>query len=313
MKITSLIVAGLVILSLALPASADIGSQLGWYEGPMTMQYSNWDVGTLYTSPTGGLLADSTYTGAALAGLTQTSPPNSFGGESSWGVAQLKSIVGTVGLNTNFSLWNYAQAGTPQITAIFWGEKDTSVTVTNGGNTQAIAGVGVHVAFFENPANTDYNSINPIANGGTAQRTAADVFTGLAQAGYTCIWTLNSVPGKNALDMSNEFFDTYNPEVAFGGIDARGGFYANVGTIYDPNLPGGSLTGVDNGMFVPETLGGPDWDVNWTGRSLLGPNGGGFDVRSDDPVYAEAVPAPAAVFLGMMGLGLVGWLKKRAA
>jgi hypothetical protein len=306
MKVTKWVVAGLVVLGLALPAWADITSQLAGYDGPMTLKFTNWDVGTLYSGMTPGV----TYTGAALAALPQQAPPNSFNGESSWGIAQLTTIKGTVGGNPNYVLWSGTQLGTQQVTAIFWGETDTSVTL-NADGTESITGNGYHIAFFENPS-SDPNSINPIATT-TAGRTAADVFTGMAQAGYTCIWTLNSVPGANANDMSDQFFGTYTPETAFGGLNAGGAMYADTGTIYEADLPGGQLTGVDNGMFAPISAGGPDWDVNWTGTSLLGPTGGGFDVNSEDPVYTEAVPAPAAVVLGMMGLGLVGWYRKRAA
>ncbi len=308
MKITRWTVAGLLILSLALPAWADIGSQLGWYEGPLTMKFTNWDVGTIYT------VADGTYGGsvAAMDAISgQTPPPNRIGSEDSWGIAQLTSIRGLVGGNPNTQLWNNS-AGTPQVTAIFWGEKDTYLKQTNGGSVQDIHGVGYHIAFFENPANTNPNNVNPIGTT-TAGRTGADVFTGLAQAGYTCLWTLNSVPGFDSNFPNDEFFGTYNPSAGFSNANATGGMFANTGTIFDPNLPGGQVTGVLNGMFLPDpALGGANWRVAFTGISLVG-GGSGFDVLSDDPIMAEAVPAPAAVVLGLMGLGLVGWYRKRAA
>ena len=117
--LTLLLIGGLV---LAVSGPAWGISFLQPYNGPVTMKFSNWDTGVLYNvsdnqTPVVGE--------GALNLLPQIPPPNNFGSEDSWGAAQLVWIKGA----QNQVLW-IAGPGVPEVTGLFWGERDTYLKQT---------------------------------------------------------------------------------------------------------------------------------------------------------------------------------------
>jgi hypothetical protein len=268
------------------------------YNGPIKLKFQNWDVGTLYN------VADGVYTGeAALNGLTQTPPPSRFGIEDTWGVVQLTDIIG---VNGNVPLWSYLTAPT-EVTGLFWGERDTSLIQTTDGSgnvTQQIEGVGLHIAFWEDP-NKDLGDPRLLyagtGNTGTARRTGATTFDGATEG--TLLWTLDSVAGFGT--GGNEFFATFSPSgnIIFPGYNSVGGALADFVT----NPAGTGTQNPPNGFFLDNP--GADWRVTWTG--VHDPMNV-FEVLSDDPILATTVPEPATmVLVALGGLGVLFGRKRK--
>jgi PEP-CTERM motif len=304
MKAMSLLAVCGVLFTLVTPAGADVASVLAAHEGPITIKFRNWDSGTLYN------VQDDVYMGeSTLDGLIQTPPPNRFGIEDTWGVARLSGIYDA----ENNLLWSGSIPGTPEITGLFWGGRDTylSQTTTAAGIIQDIHAVGMHIAFFED-ANNDFG--NPSAAPGTAKRTAGNAFTGATEG--TLLWTLNTVPGFVSDYPNAEFFTTFSPSgaILWGGLNAYGGAYADLGTIHTAGPDGIMdtaddimMTGLYNDLFVSNDNGG-DWRITFTGKP--DPEGT-FLVVSDDPIDATLVPEPATMSLLALGLSALVVRRRR--
>jgi len=294
----------LLAAALAVPVSAlTIEQALGGFTGQVIMKFTAWDTGTIYNVPNGTYVGETTMDGEPrFTGPTAGQPD-----EDSWGVAQLLSISDSA----NHTLWNRFLPNTPIVTAMFFGEDDTFLyqTGTGSGVSQDIAGTGMEVAFFQNPAIPGTTDLDPTTGAGASARTGPASFPGFTDG--TCIWTLNSVPGYNGFPVSedpnaltDEYFSTFNPNVAPTFQDSSGGFDAQTGTI----STGGSstLTGVDNKMFVSN----PSWAITFHGN----PSAGGFDVIANDPITAQTqgVPEPITLSALLLGLGgLVRYTRKR--
>ena len=333
MRCFKLLLMGGIVLALSTQAGAITFLQP--YQGPVTMKFIDWDVGTLYgiADPANPVQGE-----ANLDALNpQWPPPNSFCAEDMWGAAQLTTIRG----QNNELLWSAAIPGTPEITGLFFGERDTyfDQSTTGGNITQYIHGQGVRIAFWED-ANNDLGNppgTYPGGNTGTARRTAEAVFEGATEG--TLLWTLNSGPGWDVTYPNDEFFTTYSPSggILPGGFNALGGMMADVGTIYtcgpdgapgqvnvDDDLDGitdnlselgfaGSddvpMTGTNNWLFcgTPDD-GVADWRIGFTGKPDSSLE---FMVISDDPIDTCVVPEPVTMAGLLLGIGCLGRYVRR--
>ena len=266
------------------------------YQGPISMKFSNWDVGTLYD------VQDGLYEGEAVidAIAAQLPPEGAIGSEDTWGVFRLASITDPSG---TIDLWNRYD-GRPEVTGIFWGERDvylTQTTVVIGPDTlltQEIHGVGMSVAFFEDPSN-DFDPFP--AAGIAAERTAPGAFTTVTNG--TLIWSMTSIPGHDATFPTHEFFTEFWPDRAAGEINAVGGFFAEIGAV---DLDGDGIAGdvgelndlIVDDLFTFEFTGEPDATGTWI-------------VLSDDPIHTNIIPEPATVGLLILGHVLLLRPKRR--
>ena len=287
-----------VVLALALVAAlAQSASAVsfGGYVGKIQMKFRNYDVGTLYTlgpGPAGPFIGQ-----GLVNGLPQTPPPGAAPFEDGWGIFRITEIWGTSdgGLTFEVPLWSNATAST-ELTGMFWGERDTYVLqyidpaslVTK----QAIHGVGLHVAVFEDSA----KNFNP-APGPLSRATPFPVYPTVTDG--SLIWTVNSVPGWDAGFPTDEFFTVFTPGAAPGAVNAQGGFWGTMGSV-----PTWGLGPSNNQLDIPNLV---DVMFGFDGRASTG-----WMVISNDPVEATVVPEPLTM-LGVLASvgGIAGYIRKR--
>jgi len=294
------------------------------------MKFTNWDVGNLYHD----LVLDKTYTQAELdalptappvgGGAWQTPAPGAAPGEDGWGIFWLESIKD---INDGTLYWsNYVDTAyntKSEITGIFWGITDTFVKQT--GSTQDIHGTGLYFAFFEDPS-MDFSPAAPDTGGGPGNRgelwgggdktqpywtlvtndggaAGADGQTGTIDDA-TPIWTGYSVPGYNMGYPTDEFFTTFNPSVAPGGITGGGGFNAEMGAV--PIWGAGS----QNSMWTD--VSGANLFFSFTGYDYQGNTS--WTVRSNDPAIGTVtpeLPSGALMLIGLVPMGLAFLRRKK--
>lgn len=81
---------------------------------------------------------------------------------------------------------------------------------------------------------------------------------------------------------------------------------ANAEVDYVTSLAGGTMYGLAESGGLLYILNSNGHMYSWDGTTLSDPRSGLGSVYG-----ATAIPAPAAILLGVMGLGLVGWVKRR--
>ncbi len=127
---------------------------------------------------------------------------------------------------------------------------------------------------------------------------------------YARLWHAPGIGGAGGL--TKGIFHTYDLDVTFGGLQGQAVGGDIVATDH-PDSVVGTFTGIFentntldpqyNGFYVIDYTFGMD---NWAWG-----NQGDLNGAFSDSLFA--VPAPGAVVLGMIGLGLIGWVKRRFA
>ena len=301
------------------------------YQGEVVMKFKNWDVGTLYDVPDGEITGEGTLDGETQLPPVGAYPSGTLGStEDSWGIFRLDSITDTSG---TIDLWNRFTPGRAEVTGIFWGERDVKLNQTTvrihvddgpgpdddddgipgedpnftDYTRQDIEGVGMSVAFFEDPS----NDFDPFPGAGppppadiAAARTAPGAFTTATNGAL--IFSMNSVPGHFA-SSPNEFFTEFWPDGGPLGANASGGMFAELGKV---DLDGDGVADDEGIQNTPEWMRpGADFTFEFTGE----PDGTGtWTVISDDPIRAHYVPEPMtmlAVGIALSSLG--GYVRRR--
>ncbi len=288
------------------------------YLGPIVAKYINYDVGRLYGP------ADGTYGRAVPANagesnalaigqmdLVANATPadyklGAFGGaayasEDSWGIDRITEIYDET---QSVLLWS-AVLAPYEMTGMFWGETDTYLDVSGTGTVQKIHGVGFETSLYVDDT-PDFSQL-----GGPVARTGLDSYPTATDG--LLFWSMNGLAG--AADTTfplDEFLTTFNPGVGPGTPNVGDG---KVHGTFGPNASG---VGGANGTFDVPT--GPDWSLRFTGISppTAAVSAGlvNWTVQSNDPLVTTAIPTPAAIYGGLLGLGmLVGrktWRMARA-
>jgi hypothetical protein len=255
--------------------------------GEAQFKLNNWDVGTIYH----GMTAGTTYTGAALAALSKTGPAGGVGGEDSWGILNVTSIQDAVSPHTPYFTFS-GVIGSRAVIAIFWGEKDASVTL-NADGSQDIQGNGMNLAFYDKTIVAGaFPNILPAPGGSGAGFAGAGDPTDPTSIffGLTPVLTFTSIPGFQA-SSTNQFFAHFDPSG-----NSSGGFYITPATVE-------TLTGSENG------------DVSGLGTvafTATTPGDNGWLLNSFDPVGVNVVPEPVTMFSAFMAIcGLGGYIRRR--
>jgi hypothetical protein len=277
----------------------------------VTMKFTNWEVSTLYNN----LVTNTTYTGAALDALPWSDPGGGAPWRSAaagaavdgsgnptedlWGIFTLKSIAAT---DTDALLWSrdwgvadprWGANPAFEVTGMFWGERDKSVTWDGG--SLLVQGDNVQFAFFEDTARNFSFAGGP---GVAGSRSGGDpVYPGATDG--TLIFTGNSVAGDP--DASPfEFFASYTPSPSPTG---KGSFLGNTGTV--PYWGTGSLN-----QLITNVIPGIDFKFQFTADD--GTNG--WLLKSEDPIKTEITPelsSTALLFLGMLPVGLISRRRRK--
>ncbi|HUT56802.1 MAG TPA: PEP-CTERM sorting domain-containing protein [Phycisphaerae bacterium] len=270
----------------------------------VTMNMRNFDDGTLYG------VADNTYTGEVnLNGLNQIPPTGGiFGGVQSdtWGVFRVENMQDVNG--------NYFYQGGPtqEITAIFWGERDTYLKQTTSGGvvTQEIHGIGLHAAFFYDTTPDWSTAVLAGPAGWTIDGSGRPAYAGITDG--TLIWTMNSTSGWSQSFPTEEFFATFNSAAA--SYNSHGNLHLDMGPV-----PGWG-TGINNWTLDTNTI--PAWNVTGTALDkmtdlLLTFDGtdvgsGSWLLRTSDPMEGDLIPEPVTMAGLLLGVGCLGrYIRKR--
>jgi len=251
------------------------------YTGPIVIKYFNFDVGASYSKD-----AAKTYplTGeTAVNGNTQNRAGLPDPNEDSWGIFKVRDIETPAGKVL------FQDSAAAEITGIIYGEHDTYLKFDDPApGVQVIRGTGLKIVFFFDTS-PDFNPLP-----GPSARVGATPVYPTATDGEP-ILTGHSVPGFDA-SSADEFFSTFSPSapLPLTNFNAVGG--AAIELAADTTFG----TGTMNSQFA---IAGADMRVTFTGQNSAIP---GWQIRSDDPVTATAVPTPAGL-IWMTGalLGLV--------
>lgn len=303
----------LAIFGLVLAVSGTAWADPVLPNGPVVLQITSLDAGTVYGAAAG------TYGGtsgnpmpAGVPGLfagINGAPPS----EDSWGIFTVNTInVGAVLvpgasiLQTGPQVWSTATPGNVLV-GIFWGEVDNALNVAAGGVTTAY-GTGLNIAIWEQAPGFTLAGALPSGRVGASPWD----YTGIGGAGSTLWFTGVSSPGFYTgvgLDPTAEFDSQFTP-TAPGDIAGSAHSWIDAAPI--TGLGTGSINSrVDTNFFLG--AGGENADVRLqiTTTSLDPTNTTNFTVSDSDPVTAFAVPEPLTMFGVVMGLGSVGTYIRR--
>jgi hypothetical protein len=285
------------VLGLAVAAVAGVACSshaapidFGGYTGPITLKFSNFDVGSQYIvapgTPANTVLA-SNETAADL--LPHVPPLGANPDEDSWGIARVSTI--TKGTTGNGDTLYSRSSNSTEIDALFWGGDDVYVATGNG-DSQFIHSNGLHIAFFLNPTGTfpADGAGNPTSSPATRINLDpnAPIFAGVTSG--TPWLTMNSVAGFDPTFPTDQFFTQFSPSGALaGGLASQGGLFAELGAAGDYG------TGSANNTLVG-SVPGPDVRIQFTG--VLDTTPTGWLIDSNDPAVATAiVPEPTSIAL----------------
>lgn len=165
-----------------------------------------------------------------------------------------------------------------------------------GAGGTEIAGGTVFTGSTSNSVNFDVNSVGPNAD--------VSVEWGFGNNDGTMAFQ-NFISANNAQSTAFQVVDGTHPNLDGNApnIDGpQGGLIsaANAGSL-------GGIGAIQNQIVVTLALSAFTSDLDF----LLGDPGVRIEYGSDFLLLPDVIPAPAAVFLGAMGMGMVGWVRRR--
>jgi hypothetical protein len=291
-------------LLLCIPMTNTFAFNLGGYQGPILMKFSNWDMGTLYDEN---------------GNVSEVATGQFNADEDSWGIYKISNIYaadsyGINGTQTGSPLWSDGDGG-EEITGIFWGIHDEVVSIVPDLFTadpndffQDVKSSGGEFAFYLNAAGTFDPSL------GSGGRIGQAGYQNISDTG-TDFFSGSMTPGVffGDGDTSNDAY-TFDSQFNSSTSKGSGGFYADINEkpgdysyIFNTNSmvlndemgqPGRNPGFDDAGNPVANVDFGAQFNANPTST-------GDWLTGSFDPIRGGAtVPEPAT--LALFGLGLLG-------
>lgn len=270
----------LITLAIVMLVSSNaFAFSIGDYRGPLEFKFTDWGVGTLYGSSSGG------YGNADTV-------------ENAWGVFKVSTIK-TADLSAT-TLWYDGKDG-EELTGIYYGLDDDfwALNGVGGINIQSVGG-SIDVYLDGTP---DFNAApGPGSRVGTTYPTVTDGSSFLTLAFGTGIKFGNAFVGDDHIVYDNNLDGTTSP------FTGDGAFYLNViGGDYAPMFNSDYYALVDDSGATHYRDFFGQFDTTTTGA-------GKWLVKSEDPIGGKAVPEPTSMLLfgvGLLGIGAIR--RKRAA
>jgi len=299
-------------------AGSEAGDEISW-------AFTDYDAGTLYDTYA-DLVAGpggSTYDVTA-DGLSATGQPYDW---DSWGILKLDKVRN---VTTATNLW-FAGDGGVQVYGLYWGEKDSSLTVTNQANPNfvnfSIIGGGMQMAGWETAAAgaqsaTYWDTLaQTLGTGGLLADPTTPGYTGISDLGGELIIAASSKPIDWSLEPTGS--------LPGGTYDFGSGYTLNVSTSvfngsswFCASDPDPLKNGYGLGTINPDLS-----NLGWTpssvkfyfaqdyNKSISGPAGAQWTANSTDPAKMVMTPelsSSALMLLGFIPMGL-GWWRRRKA
>lgn len=251
---------------------------LGGYTGDVIFEFQNWDVGTLYRTPT------------SLTGIAD-------GNTDSFSLLKVQAITDTDGNN----LWT--SSASEALEGWVYGLDDDDVTLNSVG-AGTIDSNGGHLAMYLGPSNMNITA----ANAPTMPRAGLGAPTDLWKAtdGPVTFLTMDIVPGIDLADANTTYFQQLtsitNPTVGDGSgyLKITGGDFAE---LFDTNGYNSIFPGAD--MFFQNHFNSNDLTTGQRTSRWL--------VKSAGTTFGTAIPEPTTMILMGMGLAGLAFRKKKAA
>jgi hypothetical protein len=296
------------------------------YNGPVTLKFYSWDVGTLYGQNPGGggaaVPADTLVDGiGALDALNQLKPaslwptipsgPYDGNSEDSWGLFTIDKILAKNPPPGQGSvLWSNDAANPFELVGMFYGLVDHALYYDSSTGAQEIISCGYYFDIYEQPRGTLFNSVSVEPVAGPSDRFDFDKYVGvgysdnlgttigtkiLSGVSTTGITPINTAGYTNGLPA--EHYVSFIP-----GQEGDADFYID--------LTGGTLH--DNWevdpYYFPTSQDGDlqlHADLDAAGQY-------GFNVTNQDPVEGYVVPEPTTMFVAFLGVGaLASYVRRR--
>jgi hypothetical protein len=327
MKRLMLAAAALAVPLLAVASTEAATLSFGGYAGPIKIKLGNKDTGVIYSG------ADGTYTAAQVqaanaaaiagggvgtaGGLTadRRNLGNVLTNEDAWGVLTVTAIYkgGATGDETPANALYLAGVQPFEITAIFFGQTDSFLKISDSGKNEEIHSTGLEAAFFLDSTPDYSTAAGPAGRTNVGSKPTYGTVTDSDSGGP--LWTFKSTTGFASAgftpDPTSEFFTSVAVNGStVTGVNGVGGFNAlvdNSGT-----NPYGN--GQENFLLDPSSL----VTVTFTGSGAQTANNAtSWLISSQDPILAVAAPLPTpetAMAGGVMMLGLAagGLLRRRS-
>lgn len=309
MRYFKLLVLGGMVLALSSPAWAMMLT--GYTPGdPLYLHFNSVDVGPVYNYGTAT-------TEAAANALQATAAPGlQIPGEDAWGVAYVSNITNP---NNSVTYWSAATSGT-ELTALFFGTRDQSISFVQGTQTYVIGGQtyrddtlqtfsnGFKFFIWEDSTPDYSNAGGPTARTGAYTYPTVSDGTLLLEA-IGVAGKPNTIAGSGVVEheahVTYQMNVTGSPFIAGVQSGSGGSTYAQIADANGDSIVTG--TGFDNNGFL---FGAADIQIDWTltlpGLAQTTP---WWDLANQDPAQMTFIPEPAT--LTLLALGGLALLQRR--